>query len=218
MASTNQKKAPMDAGEKNVKQVGAALDPKVVEIINEAKKVPIPEKDDFWNIEGLKGVKTKKKVFGIFNKKDIIPDEIHQLKKLAIQSPGNTRVMVNRLMKKHARSPTLFMLSAICTHGMLMNSSNQKEMVNGLKTATKEATKALLSDGISIYNCENFLKIYFSLVERIKRSQIKAFDVVAHDPRLERQKQSLTLSMRICDLLGADKSKSLNVIVLLKKN
>ena len=218
MASTDQKnESPKDAGEKKGKPIGATLDPKIVEMINEAQKVPIPEKDDFWNIEGISGTKTKKKIFGIFNKKGISPDEINQLRKLAIQSPGNTRVIVNKLMKKHTKNPTLFMLSAICTHGMLMNSSNQKEMVNGLKTATKEATKALLSDGISIYNCENFLKIYFSLVERIKRSQIRAFDVVAHDPRLDRQKKSLTLSMRVCDLLSSDKSKSLNVIALLKK-
>ncbi|MBT4286277.1 MAG: hypothetical protein HOD92_02995 [Deltaproteobacteria bacterium] len=218
MASTDKENdVPKDTGEKKSKQAGASLDSRVVEMINEAQKVPIPEKDDFWNIEGIINTKTKKKVFGIFNKKGISPDEINQLRKQAIQSPGNTRVIVNKLMKKHTQNPTLFMLSAICTHGMLMNSSNQKEMVNGLKTATKEATKALLSDGISIYNCENFLKIYFSLVERIKRSQIRAFDVVAHDPRLDRQKKSLTLSMRVCDLLGADKSKSLNVIALLKK-
>lgn len=219
MASSEQKNEAPSSGadEKKSSQATSTIDQKTIELINEAQKVPIPERDDFWNIEGISNTKAKKKVFGIFNKKAIKPEEINELRKMAVQSPGNTRVIVNKLLKKHADNPTLFMLSAICTHGMLMNSSNQKEMVNGLKLATKEATKALLSDGISIYNCENFLRIYFSLVERIKRSQVKAYEVVVHDPRLDRQKKSLTASMRICDLLGSDKSKSLNVIALLKK-
>jgi hypothetical protein len=219
MATSAQENDTAKAGAdgKKSSQTPLTLDPKTLELIKNAQKVPIPEKDDYWTIEGISDTKVKKKVFGIFNKKGIKPEEINELRKMAVQSPGNTRVIVNKMLKKHADNPTLYMLSAICTHGMLMNSSNQKEMVNGLKSATKEATKALLSDGISIYNCENFLKIYYSLVDRIKRSQVKAYEIVVHDPRLDRQKKSLTTSMRICDLLSSDKSKSLNVIALLKK-
>ncbi len=218
MTSTEENKEKTGSQEKSEKPAESALtDPRLKEMIKKSQEVPIPSKDDFWKIEIEPATQKQNRVLGIFKKKDINAQEINQLRKSALQSPGNTRVAVNKLIKKYPQNPTLLMISAICTHGMLMNSSNQNEIVQGLKGAVKDCANALMSDGISVYNCENFLRIYYTLIDRFKRFQIRTYDMVLHDPRLEKSKNSLTYAMRITDLLGADKNKSMNVIAHLKK-
>ena len=218
MENSEVKKEETDnQGEGSKQEAATTVDPNLVDMVEKAKKIPMPSKDDYWNVQVDLKTQKYKKVLGIFKKKDISLQDVNQLRKSAIQSPGNTRVIVNKLIKKHPQDSTLLMISAICTHGMLMNSSNQKEMVPGLKSAVKECIRALMNDGISVYNCENFLRIYFTMIDRLKRLQIKTYNVIMHDPHLEQSKNIITHAMRISDLLCADKSKSMNVIAHLKK-
>lgn len=193
------------------------ISPETIEKIKDALKTPVPEIDDYWNIEPVTNSNKQKKILGIFKKKDITIDEINDLRKSAIQSPGNTRARIQKLKSQYPNNSLLYMLSAICTHGMLLNSSNQKEVVRGLKKATKEAAIALASDGISVYNCDNFFKIYFSLLDRVKRNQVKNYETIIHDPRINNYKQPMTSAMRISDQLLSEKSKVFNVLNHIKK-
>jgi len=188
-----------------------------LEKIKVAQLIPIPEIDDYWHIEPVTNSSKQKKVLGIFKKKDITIDELNDLRKSAIQSPGNTRTRIQKLKCQYPNNSMLYMLSAVCTHGMLLNSSNQKEVVRGLKIATKEAAIALTSDGISVYNCDHFFKIYFSLLDRIKRTQVKNYEAIIQDPRLATHKQGMTNAMRMSDQLLTEKPKVFNVLNHLKK-
>ncbi|MCP4754089.1 MAG: hypothetical protein GY866_24655 [Proteobacteria bacterium] len=197
---------------------GFGIDPETIKKIKESLAIPIPEKDEFWRFEGLaSSANSEKRILGIFKKRSLSVEEINDLRKSAIQTPGNTRARIQKLKNQYPNSAILYMLSAICTHGMLLNSSNQREMLKGLKIATKEAAIALSSNGISVYNCDYFFKIYFTLVERFKRQQIRNYETVNMDPRLESHKQPLVNSMRIVDQLASEKSKVFNVVNHLKK-
>lgn len=196
---------------------GFSIDPELLKRINEAMALPIPGKDDFWKIEKISNPGNEKKFFGFLKRRTLSPDEINDLRKSALQSPGNTRTRINKLKKQFPYNPTLFMLSAICTQGMLLNSSNQKEVFRGLKMSSKEAAMALVSNGVSVYNCENFFRIYFTMLDRFKRQQVRTYEHLAQDPRLDKYKQKLVLSMRVCDQLISDKSRVFNVLNHLKK-
>lgn len=193
------------------------IDPELLKRINDSTTLPIPARDDFWRIEKLSGPINDKKILGFFKRRGISQDEINDLRKSASQSPGNTRTRITKLKKQYPNNPTLFMLSAICTQGMLLNSSNQKEVLRGLKVSAKEAALALISNGISVYNCENFFKIYFAMLDRFKRQQVKTYEEVIQDPRLENYKKKLVAAMRISDQMISDKSRVFNVLNHLKK-
>lgn len=199
---------------------GASLniDQDTINKITETLSIPLQSKDDFWKLEAIINTgKSDKRFLGIFKKKVLSIDEINDLRKSAIQSPGNTRAKLARLKKQYPQDPVLYMLSAICTHGMLLNSSNRREVLNGLKIATKEAATALLSNGISVYNIDNFYRIYFTLLDRLKRNQVRTFGIVNQDPRLESYKSTLIVSMRVVDQLLTDKNRINNVLNFLKK-
>ncbi|MDH5559971.1 MAG: hypothetical protein OEY59_03860 [Deltaproteobacteria bacterium] len=219
-ASTSGQAQPENASEEQEKQTApVSTDPEVIKKIESAITIPDPDRDKFWEMESpiLKSKKSSSGLFGIFKKKGITDEEIAELRKVAIQQPGNTRTKVQSLKKDYPNNPNLLMLSAICTHGMVMNSSNQDHILAGLKNATKEAAMCLLSDGISVYNCDNFFKIYYIMLDRFKRYQIKQYDITRHDPRLESYKGRITNSMRVCDFLSQDKAKTINITAHLKK-
>ncbi len=196
---------------------GFSVDPELLKRINEGLALPIPEREEFWRINKVNVQTNDKKFLGIFKKKSLSQDEVNNLRKSAIQSPGNTRTRINKLKKQYPNSPVLYMLSAICTNGMLLNSSNQKEVFRGLKSSTKEAAMALISNGINIYNCENFFRIYFTMIDRFKRFQVRVYESVATDPRLDKYKQKLIVSMRVIDQMASDKSRAFNVLNHMKK-
>lgn len=221
MANTSDQPAAGDtaAPEKKAKTSSSfEVSPELLKKIKDSQEIPIPGKDEFWHLEGLTSpLKSQKKILGIFKKKSLSPEELKDLRKTALISPGNTRTKIQKLKKQYPNNSILYMLSAICTHGMLLNSSNQKEVLRGLKLATKEAAISLVSNGISVYNCDNFFKIYFSYIDRFKRSQIKVFEQVKLDPRLESHKSNLMNAMQTVDQLSAEKSKVFNVVNHMKK-
>ncbi len=194
-----------------------SVDPELLKQIKEAMALPIPGRNEYWRIEKVVNPTNEKRILGIFKRKTLSPDEINDLRKSAVQSPGNTRTRINKLKKQFPHNPTLYMLSAICTNGMLLNSSNQKEVFRGLKMSAKEAAMSLVSNGVSVYNCENFFRIYFTMVDRFKRHQVRTYEKVASDHRLEKYKQKLVIAMRVCDQLNSDKSRVFNVLNHMKK-
>ena len=214
MAANNAK------NQKSDKANGASsfsVDPELLKRIKEGLGLPLPSREEYWQIEKMTGNNEDKKFLGIFKKRSLSQEEIKDLRKSAVQSPGNTRTRINKLKKQFPNHPVLLMLSAICTQGMLLNSSNQKEVFRGLKSSTKEAAMSLVSNGISVYNCENFFRIYFTMLDRFKRHQVRLYETVASDHRMENHKQELVIAMRVVDQLASDKSRIFNVLNHLKK-
>ncbi len=211
--------ATEEASKKSSKQGSSfEVSPELLTKLNEALALPIPGKDEFWNIEGVSSpAKADKKFLGIFKNKSLSPEELKDLRKSAIQSPGNTRIRIHKLKKQYPHSSVLYMLSAVCSHGMLMNSSNQREVLRGLKVATKEAAISVFSNGISVYNCDNFYKIYFTFLDRLKRFQLKTYETIKLDPRMESYASQLMCAMQAVDQLSSEKNKVFNVINHLKK-
>lgn len=186
--------------------------------IKETISIPVEGKDSYWRIQDLSLSESSEGLFSKFIKrKDLDPEEISNLKKDALQSPGNTRAKVQKLKKQFPTHSELYMLSAICTHGMLLNSSNRDEVFRGMKYAAKEAATALMSNGISLYNCEAFYKIYFMMLERLKRAQAKSLGLISEDPRLANLRFPLTSAMKAVDFMISEKSKISNVLNHLKK-
>ncbi|MDX2468942.1 MAG: hypothetical protein QNL04_00030 [SAR324 cluster bacterium] len=179
--------------------------------------LPLADASGFWTIQGLEKVQSKEgKLFGIFSKKKLSDEQLTDLRRSALLSPGKTQTELVKLKKMYPNHPELLMLSAICTHGNVMNSGGSKQL-QGLKSAVKEAATALMSNGISIYNAENFFKIYYIFIERIRREQKKVFDEVSMDPRLDTFKRKIALEMTLVDYLASEKKKTLNIIAHLKK-
>ncbi len=186
--------------------------------IKEAIAIPIPGKDEYWKIQDLTAARKQGQgILGFLKKKSLSSSEINTLKKDAIQSPGNTRAKIKRLIEQYPNNSELRMLSAVCTSGMLLNSSNREEIIRGLKFAVKEAATALVSGGISVYNAENFFIIYYSLLDRFKRAQVKALGVMKEEPRLAGSQSQLIISMKIVEHLISEKKKVMNIINHLKK-
>lgn len=195
-----------------------AEDSELLEKIKDSLKIPAPQKDDFWKIgDAEDGIKKQKRVLGIFNKKSLNEAEVNELRKQAIQSPGNTRTQLQKLKKRYPNNGLLLVLSAMCTYGMLLNSSNQREVVRGLKMATKEAAQALLMNELSVYNLEQFIRIYFAFLDRFKRMQIRTYEKVLPDPRLDGPKREILNAMQIVDQMLSEKNRLQKIINHLKK-
>ncbi len=186
--------------------------------MKEALAIPVVGRSDYWNIEDLSASAKSEGVFSrLLKKKELSSDEITALKKDAVQSPGNTRTKIQKLKKQFPNNSELYMLSAICTNGMLLNSSNRDEVVRGLKYAVREGAIGLTSNGISLYNCESFFKIYFVMLDRFKREQAKTMGLLKEDPRLRGSQVQLAAAMKATDFLYSEKSKVSNIINHLKK-
>ncbi len=206
MATDNKKAARSDASSK------------LKEKIAECQKIPAPTHNPDWNIEPIEGIGEKRGwLKSLIKKRDIKDEVIAELRRSAVHAPGNTRVHIIKMQKKYPNNPSLMILSAICQQGMIASSANQKDVINGLNMATKDGVIALLSDGINLYNVESFFKIYFMYLDRFKRMQIRTYEQVRLDPRLEPHKKSLQNAMHMVDFLCGDKKKSFAILAHMKK-
>ncbi|NQU65149.1 MAG: hypothetical protein HQ517_12830 [SAR324 cluster bacterium] len=193
------------------------IDPELIKKVKEALSIPAPHKEAFWQIMPVEDdQKNRNKRLGLFRRRALRNNEIEDLKKAVEQSPGNTRVKIVKLRKKHPENGMLLMLSALCTHGMVLNSSNQDEALTGYKMATKEAATALLRDEISLYNLEMFFKIYFAYLDRFRRFQVKVYEEMLDEPRLEDTKREFLNALQIGDQLFAEKNDIQKIINRLK--
>ncbi len=184
--------------------------------LEEALSLPIPARSDYWSIS-LPNV-TKRlgsQLFGLV-KKDLPDPELDELRKLAAQSPGNTLALIQKQLKFYPYNPSLLMLSAICTHGINVNSANPLGMFSALKLANRDAASALIYDGVSLYNAENFFRLYHLLMERYKRH----FDKLHKELRGEKlaiEKAKLDFAETLGWLLADEEAKASNIISHLKK-
>ncbi|MDT8445427.1 MAG: hypothetical protein RRB13_00860 [bacterium] len=219
MAEEEKKDSQNHAAEGNTqgKAPGNQIDPALLERIKEALPLPIPDEDNSWDLPKLAKGKEKGALFGLLKKKELPFETLAELRKSAVMSPGNTLLEVQRLRKKFPSDATLMMLSATCTNGMMTNSSSKKGVLEGLKGATREAGGALLADGLSLFNCDNFLAIYYNYLNRLKREQAAVIKQIINEPRLNSEKLNIGKSLSACDYLSGDKTKNQAIMGHLKK-
>ena len=210
--SGTDKKSSGKAGDTS--NIGQAFEQRM----SEMQDLPDPQNDKSWEIlPQLEQKKASKSIFSIFGKKSISEKDLSNLRQEALQSPGNTRIKINKLKQQFPKNPAILTLSALCLYGMLQNSSNQEEVVSGLKGATLEAAQGLMNDGLSLFNLEYFFKIYFAYLEKLRRKQMKVLEQAAHNPDLEKFRRKLQGLIKRGDQMFADKQKTLKVIDQLKK-
>ena len=194
------------------------IDPELIKNTKEAMIIAIPYKEKFWEIESAgAGKKEKKKFLGVFKRRVFKEEEAKELGKAVLQSPGNTRLKINKLMKKYPHNGLLLMFSAMSTFGMILNSSNKDESLTGFKIAVKEAASALLSNQISLANTETFFKIYFAYLDRFKRFQIETYEEMTNEPRLEDLKRPFLNAIQINEQLFSDRLSIQKILNRLKQ-
>ena len=194
------------------------IDPVLKNNVQKAIAIPAPDKDGFWKLkQNDPDRKRQKRFLGLFGRRSLNDEEYTELKKAVTQSPGNTRVKINKLRKKHPDDGLLVMCSAMSTFGMVLNSSNKDIAFDGFRMAAKEAATALLWDQISLFNVETFFKIYFAFMERFKRFQIVVYEEMLKEPRLEDSKRDFLNAIQISDQLYSDKESIQKIINNLKQ-
>ena len=216
--STNSKKLVDRIKKLGIEPDGLSSD--ILKRLEETMILPIPSIYSYWNISEqiVKQSEKNEKRFGIFKKKDLPQKTATELRELAAETPGNTRIKILKLKKKYPDNSTLGMLSAVCREQMMINSATEKkDRLVMLRSITREAAKALSDDGISIYNCESFLKIYNSLMDHFKRNQVNFYGVINQDLEMDHIKKHVVLAMRYRDLVAVDKEK-LNTMIGHLKN
>jgi len=203
--------------EKSTTKSSSAADAKLLEDLRQSYELPIPSKDDYWQL----GVnddsgKFKKSLLSIFKKKEMTDEELNILRKEAESAPGRARVKIQMLSKKYETSSSLKMLSAICSYHMIKSSSNRRGVVEGLKNATREAAIGLLDDGISLYNCENFFNIYFDYLTKFKRFQLTTYQSLREKGGYQSSKKMIATAIKMCDSLLEEKTRAFKVLSHIK--
>ncbi len=184
--------------------------------IEDVFMVPIPTKDNFWYIDPPRTSRRKKRRSFVFVKRESSKTKIDELHKAAIQSPGHTRGIVQDLQKKHPQNSVYKMISAMCSYGMLENSYYEQDALEGYKITTKEAAEAL-SNNISMFNFDFFLKIYFTFLDKLKLKQQRLFERIKTEQRYEIIRERLFNIISLTDHLLTDKHRLSKLPILLKE-
>ncbi len=187
-------------------------DAKLLADLQLAMELPLPFKVDYWRLEATTAPSSKKSLLGFFKKKEFSEEEMSKLRQEAESAPGQARVKIQMLGNKFASNTSLMMLSAYCTYRMVLNSANRKEVLAGLKTATKEAAIALTSDGISLYNVECFFTIYFEYLSRLKRFQVATYKPLREGTSHKGHLKNLANAIKLVDSLFEEKSRATKVL------
>lgn len=196
---------------------GGQAEAKLLEDINLAMKLPLPGTDDFWQI-AQEGVRSGQKglLKYLKKKKDLTEDELSDLRQEAENAPGRARVKIQMLSKKFSENTNLIMLSALCTYRLVKNTSNRKNMLEGLRAASRESAYALINDGISLYNCESFFQIYFEYLWKLKRFQLATYKTLRESVSHQGSRKKLASSLKICDSLLDEKNRATKVLGQIK--
>lgn len=197
-------------------KTGSPADARLLEDINLAMKLPIPETDDFWSMEEGRVLKGRQRLLKFFKKKELTEDELSTLRQEAESAPGRARVKIQMLTKKYAKSTALIMLGALCTYRMVMNSSNRKHVMEGLKSASRDAAYVLVNDGISLFNVETFFLIYFDYLAKVKRFQIATYKTLRETASYKASRKKLATSLKVCDSLLDEKNRAMKVLGQIK--
>jgi hypothetical protein len=196
----------------------AQTNARLQEDIDIALKLPLPEAEEFWRLEEGLPREIQKGIFSVFKKKEPSYEELNDLRNETEQTPGIAMVKIQALRKKHSDNPSLIMLNAICTTQMVMSSSNRKEVLESMKTATKNAAYVLINDGISLFNCQAFFEIYFNYLAKIKRFQATTYKRVREDFSNKTSRKNLIKAFKICENLLKEKDRVVKLLAQIKRH
>jgi len=212
------KSKPEDGpAKKSASKTESATDSKLQKDLEIAMSLPLPAQNTYWHLEpGTVSRKGKKGVLGFLKRKELSEEELSDLRQESENAPGRARVKIQMLGKKYAYSSALMMLSALCTYRMVRNSTNRRGVLDGLKSASKESVIALLNDGISLYNIENFFNIYFEYLAKLKRFQVNTFKTASEGIGGQAAKNKLSIATKICGRLLDEKDRTFSVLSRVK--
>lgn len=201
---------------KNPEKSASPTEIKLLEDCKLAMELPLPDKNEYWVlIADKKGQKSKRRLLSFLKSKELTEEDLSQAREMVDRAPGRAKVHIQELLKDNTGNADLMMLFAICSYRMVLNTSNRKGALEGFKVAVKESAKSLLSDGISLYNCEKFLEIYFEYLNRLKRFQVATYRALGDTARQREMQEELEVSIKMVDCLFDEKkrvSKVLNQI------
>lgn len=189
---------------------------RLLEDINVSLLLPLPEADEFWNMDEGAVQRGRKSILKIFKKKELTEDEMSTLRQEAEIAPGRARVKIQMLSKKFAESNSLKMLAALCTFRMIKTSTNRKQSLEGLKAATRDSAYVLINDGISLFNCETFFLIYFEYLNKLKRFQAVTFRTVREGVSHKNYMVKLATALKTTDGLLDEKNRATKVLGQIK--
>ena len=214
----NGKSTPDDKpAAKSAQKSDSGSDSKLQKDLEIALSLPLPAKNAYWHLEpGVASKKGKKGVFRFLKRKEMSEEELSDLRQESENAPGRARVKIQMLNKKYANSSALMMLSALCTYRMIRNSTNRRGVLDGLKSAAKESALAMLSDGISLYNIENYFTIYFEYLAKLKRFQVNTFKTASESMGVQASKDRLAAAMKVCGRLLDEKDRAFSVLSRVK--
>ena len=154
--NTTSETNPKEGNGENKKGVQDELemDNEVKAHFDEALNVPIPTKarpEWIIQLQDLEDPPFTSGFFDFFTKKRISPKLIKDLRLGTIRSPGITKSKVIEALKKQPDNPELKVFSAICTYGMLKNSTSASHIAS-LRKVTMEVAQAISQNALSLYN------------------------------------------------------------------
>ncbi|MCG8334145.1 MAG: hypothetical protein MJE63_06485 [Proteobacteria bacterium] len=189
-------------------QAASPLEEKLVEDTKIASELPIPDKNEYWVITVAgKSQKKKRKLLPFLKGKELTEEDISQLRDSVDKAPGRAKAQLQEVIKDNPENADLMILFALCSYRNVLNSSNRKGALEGLKKACKDAAIALQKDGISLYNCEKFFDIYFEYLGRLKRFQVATYNKLGETVRQQELKKQLEASIKMCDKLIDEKTR-----------
>lgn len=199
------------------KKATSPVEERLIEESKLAGELPIPEKNDYWKLSSDSKIqKRKRRLLPFLKSQKLTEEELSTLRESVERAPGRAKVKLQELLNSSEKNPDLMMLFAVCSYRMVMNSSNRKGALEGLKQATKDAAISLISNGISLYNCEKFFDIYFEYLGRHKRFQVSTYKALGETVRQQKIKEGLEMAIRQCDSLLEEKKRVYKVLNQIK--
>lgn len=200
-------------------QARAELEAKLKELVQTVGDLPIPsESRSSWLVSPPMHGEAKGFLKNLLGKrKGLSPDEMNELRKTAQRSPGAARAHVQEYLQSDPGNPDLHMVSATCAYQMMSNTSNNEKRVLGLKNALLTAATSLMTGKISLFNVEQFLIIYFSYLDRLKREQANALKRVKQEVAADSLVAIFPVLYREMEVLFGAKKRSEVMINHLKK-
>ncbi|MGK0290422.1 MAG: hypothetical protein ACI86H_001881 [bacterium] len=125
--------------------------------------------DHNWKVKNHFLESDKKGWLGFFQGTELDSSIVSELRKEFHTSAGVVLGKVQTLLKKHPENPDLLILDAACK---VEFNDKSKEFLTVLRFATKQCLRAISNNGISVYNIEKFMSIYFRYLHELRLEQI----------------------------------------------
>ncbi len=179
--------------------------------------IPVPSLDPTWKINNLH--KSGNRSRGRKNNADLSQKKIAHFRDMAFKTPGTIRLEVNKLIRKYPKNENLYMVSGISTYLMLKNSVGEgQDIIDGMQLALRDATAAILTNGITLFNLKAFFEVYFGFLEKLVVIQKRAWQPHKNELHYGTLLKNIDYAVQIVELLAEKNKEAFNLIGNLTKN